>query len=106
MLFDMIFNRENYELFVLDFLDGKLSPEDSELFARFLNDHPDILEEVMYIEQIRLSPGDISYPDKDLLKKNSVAEPVRVSPAEFSNYCIAYIEDDLSSYGKRDLKNI
>jgi len=100
----MLINRENYELFVLDFLDGKLSPGDSELFARFLNDHPDILEEVMNIEQMRLLPGDISYPDKDLLKKSSIVESVNVSPTEFSNYCIAYVENDLSSSEKKNFE--
>jgi hypothetical protein len=104
MLFDMLFNRENYELFVLDFLDGKLSPGDRELFAGFLNDHPDILEEVMNIEQIRLLPGDISYPDKDLLKKSSIDESVHVSTAEFNNYCIAYLENDLSLTEKKDFE--
>lgn len=100
----MLFNRENYELFVLDYLDGKLSPGDSELFARFLNDHPDILEEVMNIEQMRLLPGDIPYPDKDLLKKISKVESINVSLAEFSNYCVAYLEDDLSLSEKKDFE--
>jgi len=91
----MLVNRENYEFFVMDYLDGKLSARDNELFTRFLNDHPDILEEVMNIGQIRLLPGDFIFPDKDLLKKGIKQESVNISHTEYGDYCIAYLEGDL-----------
>jgi len=93
---DMLVNRNNYELYVLDFLDGKLSEKENEVFARFLADHPDILEEVMNIDQIKLQPGDITYPDKSILKKAISQESVNIPQPEFRDHCIAYLEGDLS----------
>lgn len=92
----MLVNKDNYDLYVMDFLDGKLSDEEKEIFARFLDDHPDILEEIMNFEQTKLLPGDITYPKKNILKKAVIQESVNIRQPESGEYCIAYLEGDLS----------
>lgn len=93
----MKFNRENYELYVIDFLEGKLPEEDHIMFIKFLRDHPDINDEVKDIHNVQLQPGDEQFPGKQILKKN-----VRASyyQADFDNFCIAYLEGDLE-YAER-----
>jgi len=92
----MLVNRDNYELYVMDFLDGKLSDEEKEIFVRFLDDHPDILEKITNFEQAKLLPGDITYPNKNILKKAVTQESVNIRQPEFGEYCIAYLEGDIS----------
>jgi hypothetical protein len=88
----MKFNRENYEIYVLDFLEGKLTEEDHNLFIEFLKDHPYINEGVKDIHNIHLQPADTHFQGKNILKK-----PIRTSEYnnDFENFCIASIEGDL-----------
>jgi len=88
----MKFNRENYEIYVLDFLEGRLTEEDHNLYFEFLKDHPDIYEEVKSILNIHLQPADIHFPGKNNLKKT-----IRTSEYNnnFENFCISNIEGDL-----------
>ena len=93
----MLVNRDNYEMYVLDFLDGKLSGKEKEIFGRFLRDNPDIMEEIMNIEQIKLVPENIRYTEKDILKKATGKENVKIKKTKFQHNSIAYFEGDLSS---------
>lgn len=92
----MMINRDNYELYILDFLDGKLSEEEAEIFARFLDDNPDIMEEVKNINQMNLVPEDVKYPNKNILKKDVKQESANIPRIPFGDSCIAYLEGDLS----------
>jgi hypothetical protein len=88
----MKFSRENYEIYVIDFLEGKLTEDVHNLFVEFLKDNPDINEEVRSIFNLNLQPVDTHFPDKNNLKK-----VIRTSEYnnDFENFCIASIEGDL-----------
>lgn len=64
---------KNYEAFMLDFLEGNLSPEIEREMKAFLDAHPEIMDETSDILAYTV-PADenISYPDKQALKKEAL----------------------------------
>lgn len=90
----MTINRENYEMFVIDFIDGNLSPELREEFMAFLLQNPDIAIQVDGIADYRLQATDEVLPiSKYHLKKSESLSDADISQAEY--LCIAELEDDL-----------
>ena len=67
----MELSHHNYELYALDFLEGKLSPEDEGKFRDFLDLNPDLRQVVFSGMDISLQPGKIIYPDKEFLKRTT-----------------------------------
>ena len=68
----MKINRNNYEAFLIDFLDGTL---DAVLVAElmlFLEANPDIREEFDGIEDVSLESQNIHFTEKDFLKKTEI----------------------------------
>ncbi len=51
-------NRDNYEPWALDYLEGTLSETDQMRFESFLDDHPDIKAEILGMDLITLDPPD------------------------------------------------
>lgn len=98
----MKFNRDNYELYVIDFLEGTLPENDHVLFITFLEDNPDIKDIVNHIHSVQLQPGTIYFEGKQILKKN--LNPSQYQD-DFDNYCIAYLEGDLDSAEKINFEN-
>lgn len=88
-------NIYNYEEFVLDYLEGNLSPEKRDEFVMFINAHPDIKEEIESVQDYEISADQIEFDDKDLLKKTSDIKDIGI----FDYNCIASIEGDLSEDG-------
>jgi hypothetical protein len=62
-------NRENYEIFFMDYLDGQLSSEQLEALDLFLENNPDLKEELEDLSGFKLKAGEHTFPDKALLKK-------------------------------------
>lgn len=89
----MRITKENYEVFVLDYLEDKLDADMKKRFLLFLEANPGIREEVGSFELIELSPDGPEYSGKDLLKKKEL-DLLDAIPA-FEKSCIAAIEHDL-----------
>ena len=67
----MRISRENYEEWMIDFVDGNLSPADEAEVHDFLELNPDVREELEEFENIVLEPENIpSYEEKLSLKKS------------------------------------
>lgn len=98
----MKFTRENFELFVIDYLEGKLTDHDQELFLQFLLDNPDLSYEIEETRKIQLQPIDIKFHSKNNLKKIT-----RLSKFddESDNSYIAYLEGDLGSTEKKKFES-
>ena len=58
---------ENYEAYALDFLEGSLGQREEKAFRKFLDEHPEIKEEMEGLSEIVLIPANIEYPNKDAL---------------------------------------
>lgn len=98
----MKFTRENFELYVIDYLEGKLAVHDNELFLQFLEENPDINYEIEEIRKIQLEPINIKFNNKNNLKKNT--SPSKYNN-EFENLCIAFLEGDLESTEKKKFES-
>ncbi len=69
---------DNYEQYVLDYLEGNLNLREERLFEDFLDQHPSVKEEIEGVDQYTLTPDmEIQYPDKSLLyrKKRGIILP-------------------------------
>jgi hypothetical protein len=99
----MKFNRGNYEAFVLDWLEGKLSGPDRDLFLEFLIENPDIYSEIKALSDVQLEPSIIQFPDKNILKKSSNLSKFG---SDFEKLSIAYLEGDLESEKKQKFESL
>jgi len=87
-------NRNNYEEYFLDFHEGKLSPSDELIFISFLNDNPDLKEELDFAEFKALIADNAAFKNKKGLRKASILESL--TGDNFDELCIAKIEGDLN----------
>jgi len=87
----MEINRNNYEIFFLDYLDGNLKKEDTDRFLDFVNQNPDLKEELEGIGNVKLPAEEISFDNKESLYKS---EDQKADNEDFM--AVAYMEGDLS----------
>ncbi len=98
----MQIDRSNYEIWIIDWLDGNLNSFQIEQLELFLANNPDLGEEVKDLATVSLSSSVISYPDKEQLKKS----PTDISPSQFEYLCAAYLENDLTVSQEAELREI
>jgi len=90
-------DRNNYESFFIDYLDGSLPIEEIDLLLDFLTENPDLAEELKDLEKIKLQPSNLADFNFQHLKKTDL------DLAEvFEETCIRAIENELSA---SELKN-
>jgi hypothetical protein len=93
--------RENYEIWLTDWLDGNLSQKQTEQFLAFLEANPDLREEAESISTTRLtSPNDNFTKKEDLIKS---ASDLELSQIEYLS--VAYLEKDISAGQLEDLNH-
>ena len=93
----MEINRHNYEAFLLDLLEGRLSVEDQQRLRDFLQLNPDCSCEVMETEPWVLEKEEIHYPGIGHLKKVLPAPSTVLTEHNFDLFSIARMEGDLTS---------
>jgi len=91
----MTINRNNYEMYFLDYLEGNLDPVMEEELKTFLANHPDLSAELEQYRNITLSAPDVHFPYKHHLRKNP-SEPLTDPTSQFAEFAIAFHEHDLS----------
>ena len=87
-------DRHNYEMYMIDYLEGQLSAEQEQEMERFLREHPDVEQELGDLEQMRLVPAGDTFPDKERLKKKLTLEDAGYS--HFDELCISRLEGELT----------
>lgn len=95
----MKINRNNYEPFFLDFLEGNLEEDQIDQFLDFLEQNPDLKEELQLFESIHLPEEQIVYPGKKELYK-SAADVKQAA----ENQIIAYLEGDMEDEKRRSFE--
>ncbi len=101
---------DNYEIWMLDYLDGNLSDSDEKLLLQFLDEHPHLKKELEGLDETILQPQDEVFDFKANLFKTS-AEEYNISQVDF--LAIKQLEDGLTAeeevikenYIKSDSKN-
>lgn len=86
----MDFSHHNYERYALDFLEGKLSPEDEEKFRVFLTNNPNLKQVVFSGDDLSLYPNKTIYPNKEFLKRTT-ADLIQTIPKPDLE-CISFLE--------------
>ena len=91
----MKININNYEEYFIDYFDGNLDFFQNKKLFEFLDNNPEIKEEFMQFEEIKIEPENIKFPLKGKLKKNA-ANQSAIKDANFEDFCIAKLENQLS----------
>lgn len=91
-------NRNNYEEYFLDFLDGQLSPSEENIVWIFLTENPDLKAELELIKNEISITNQAVYNQKDELKKSIFLN--RLTSTNFDELCIARLEGDLTEKEK------
>jgi hypothetical protein len=93
-------NRNNYEVYFIDYFDGNLDSEQIQDLMVFLNNYPDLREEFETFKTIRLPVEEVAYPDKNTLKEKLTIQDEEYSL--FDELCIRYFEGELNEGQKRE----
>jgi len=94
-------DRSNYEIWLIDWLDGKLTERQVMEFTAFLDSNPDIKEEADALSGSCLAPENCTFNQKDNLKKTAA----ELTSSQIELLSVAYLENDLSPEQLTDLKD-
>jgi len=94
-------DRTNYEIWLIDYLDGVLDDARAKELLSFLNENPDIKEEFKEFSQPVLS-SDYTFNNKNLLKKRVSDLP----ESQFEFLCVASAEGDLDEEQISELETV
>jgi hypothetical protein len=98
----MDINRSNYEIWLIDLLDGNLSDEQAERVRLFLAHNPDLNEEFSDVSAFSLPNQPEAFHNKKILKKS----PGEISQSQFEYLCVAFLENDITEESRRELIDI
>lgn len=91
----MKINRNNYESFFIDYLEGNLDEKLVDDFIEFLTQNPDLKEELAMFSPVAVEPANLEFSKKELLYKEKFD-----LESEFAEAAIAHLEGDLSDNEK------
>ena len=93
----MKINRHNYEAYLLDQLEGRLSVEDQQKLHDFLLLNPDCSGELSEIDPWVLEPEKVHFQNSKLLRKELPSHSTILENNNFDLFSIARMEGDLNS---------
>lgn len=100
----MDINRDNYELFLIDYIDGNLTAEQLKTVEAFLLLNPDLKNELKDLGKHILQPENQTYKNKLILRKTDNSA-VGIEN-EFHYLCVASLENDINGEEEIKLKSI
>lgn len=95
----MKITRDNYESFFLDYLEGNLEETMIDQFLDFLEQHPDLKEELNLFEEIHLPQEPVVFMDKQALYKSAGNES-----ESFDRKAVAYMEGEMKDQERRSFE--
>jgi len=96
----MKISRENYEIWFLDFMEGRLNRQETEEVRNFMTQHPDLAEELENFVPPLSSDSGLLFPGKEKLKKELFDDPKFLE-----NSIIARMEGDLNETENKSLED-
>jgi hypothetical protein len=97
-------NKNNYEIFFLDYLDYRLDAAQTAALMHFLDANPELREELEGLEKVQLEPCyEIRLKTKDSLKKPLIVSAGLISEKNYEEFFIAATENDLDLQQQADL---
>jgi len=96
-------NGTNYEVWMIDYFDGRLNAvEVAELMA-FVEENPDIKKEFEAFENVTVSTETNAYFSKSELRKGPIIATEKISEENYEEYFVAYYEGDLDKNQQDEL---
>ena len=96
----MKINRNNYEAYFIDYLEGVLNEKLVDDFLEFLQQNPDLKEELAFYQSVSVEPEEINYTKKELLYKNKFD-----IEDNFNHTSVAALEGDIDNSEKSEFEN-
>lgn len=96
----MKINRNNYESFFIDYLEGNLDEKLVDDFIEFITQNPDLKEELALFEPVAIDALNIEFGKKELLYKERFD-----LESEFAEAAIANLEGDLTVNERIEFEN-
>jgi hypothetical protein len=87
----MKINRDNYEAYFIDYIEGNLNENLVDDFLEFLQQNPDLKEELSLFQSVSLEPEEIQFNKKEELYKNKFD-----LEDHFNHASVAFLEGDLN----------
>jgi len=98
----MKIDRNNYEVFFIDYFEGNLNREEKEELQVFLSHNPDLKDEFDTFETIDTGQNTGEFKFKNDLKKQ-IGDLGPVNKDNIDEYSVAYLENDLTETEKTEL---
>jgi len=100
----MNINNDNYEIYFLDYFEGKLSPGEIEELLIFLKQHPEVKSEFEGFELVSLIPDNkIHFERKELLLRSETLTDEPITSENIDEFLIAEMEGFHSDNGAKKL---
>lgn len=91
----MKINRHNYEEYFILYMDNELAPEDRRMVEDFVQQHPDLKEELNLLLQFKLVPDEnVVYPAKEELIQPNGGNAINL--ANYEEWFVRYIDEELT----------
>lgn len=90
-------NRTNYEVWMIDYFDGKLNAIETAELMSFVDDNLDIKSEFETFESIALDIEISEFNEKEVLKKDQIVATENINETNYDEFFIAFYESDLSN---------
>ncbi len=100
----MKLNRENYGIFIIDYLDGNLSEAEKNKLLLFLDVNPDLKNEFKNLEKFTLSKPTVSFPEKEKLKVPEIKPTRFISKDNYESFFVLYHDGELKDDEAKELK--
>ena len=97
-------NKNNYEVWMIDYFDGKLNATETAELMAFLDLHPELKEEFELFDSTPIKAESLEFSKKSDLKKLPVLAVAEINEENFEEYFIAFYEKDLAGAEDKNLK--
>jgi len=105
----MNIDRNNYEMYFLDYLEGRLTTDETAALLLFADENPDLKALLEGEEMISLVPDEtINFYPKSALKKkpvNGEASLQKINPRNYEEFMIRFYDNDLNDSEQAELAN-
>ncbi|NOX85747.1 MAG: hypothetical protein GXO86_07260, partial [Chlorobi bacterium] len=94
--------RDNYEIWIIDYLDGRLTAGQVDELLAFFEENPDLKEEFESFEPVTLQPEELRFEQKSHLKKPQIIPAGEINENNYEKFFIGWYENDLTSGQKKE----
>jgi hypothetical protein len=93
-------NRNNYEEYLLLYIDGELPAAERQAVESFLAVNPDLHKELQLLQQAILQPEHLPFGEKDLLYRKEEG----INLGNFQEYFLLYVDEELNAAEKQSVE--